>query len=470
MALITTFATTPLTSLLYPRWYQIKLEAWKRGEIDWDENRLTDSDSVSFAKIQSSEVGRLLTYLRIDSMAGILKISSLLAKNPSCTANPKLHPTKQRQISTHTNNNSADLSRPLQVHAVRLMELTDRDSSVMKVSEVDEYTKRDPIVNTFRTFGQLNNIAVAGAVLVVPEASYAVSITDKAMEVSADLILIPWTGSSSMNENLSSLSDAGDNRFENSSYSSFVATSMKYAACNIAIFVDQGFGGSKNGEAPGPSLRKSLSGVMMRDQDDAPTAPNVDQGHHVFFPYFGSEDDTVALRFVLQLAQNPCVTATIVHFKIERGMDEISSADSSSAQAFTEKDGKTPVTVTTAVNSTPDQYAVFFTALRDSLPVEIANRVVFDTHRSSSPFNDTMEYARKEVGMNSNNAGNLIVLGRNSGINSTIDTGMYESSPALGSEARRSLGVMAEGVIRKGLDTSLLVMKDHKKRPSVNST
>ena len=469
MALVTTFATTPLTSLLYPRWYQIKLEAWKRGEIDWDENRLTDSDSVSFAKIQSFEVGRLLTYLRVDSMAGVLKITSLLAKNPSCTAKPRLHPTKQRQASTHTNNNSVDLSRPLQVHAVRFMELTDRDSSVMKVSELDEYTRRDPIVNTFRTFGQLNNIAVAGAVLVVPEASYAVSITDKAMEVSADLILIPWTGSSSMNENLSSLSETGDHRFENSSYSNFVATSMKYATCNIAIFVDQGFGGSKNREAQGPSLRKTLSGVMMRDQDDVPIAPNVDQGHHVFFPYFGSEDDMVALRFVLQLAQNPCVTATIVHFKIERGMDEISSADSSTGQV-SEKSGKSPVTVTTAVNSSPDQYTIFFTALRDSLPSEIANHVVFDTQRSSSPFNDTMEYARKEIGLNPNNAGDLIILGRNSALNSTIDSGMYESSPALGSEARRSLGVVAEGVIRKGLDASLLVMQDHKKRPSVHST
>src|SRR5271156_1939313 len=34
MALITTFATTPLTTLLYPKWYQDKLKLWKKGKID----------------------------------------------------------------------------------------------------------------------------------------------------------------------------------------------------------------------------------------------------------------------------------------------------------------------------------------------------------------------------------------------------------------------------------------------------
>lgn len=44
MALITTFATTPLVVWLYPPWYQRKLERWKQGEIDWDGNRLHYDD------------------------------------------------------------------------------------------------------------------------------------------------------------------------------------------------------------------------------------------------------------------------------------------------------------------------------------------------------------------------------------------------------------------------------------------
>ena len=77
MALITTFVTTPLTSFLYPPWYQKKLEAWKRGEIDWDtgapipsdrtraEDGSNDGENASVA----SEIRSLLVYLRLDNMS-----------------------------------------------------------------------------------------------------------------------------------------------------------------------------------------------------------------------------------------------------------------------------------------------------------------------------------------------------------------------------------------------------------------
>jgi hypothetical protein len=74
MALITTFATTPLTSALYPPWYQRKLEAWKRGDIDWDTGAAMrngeggSSDNISLQKRGATRVGNLLIYLRLDNM------------------------------------------------------------------------------------------------------------------------------------------------------------------------------------------------------------------------------------------------------------------------------------------------------------------------------------------------------------------------------------------------------------------
>ena len=47
MALITTFATTPLTTLLYPEWYQRKLALWKAGKIDWNGNPIESSNDDS---------------------------------------------------------------------------------------------------------------------------------------------------------------------------------------------------------------------------------------------------------------------------------------------------------------------------------------------------------------------------------------------------------------------------------------
>ncbi|KAK3061716.1 hypothetical protein LTR53_019675, partial [Teratosphaeriaceae sp. CCFEE 6253] len=73
MALITTFATTPLTSALYPAWYQRKLNAWKHGEIDWTSGKPirdgSESLDGSFAMHKMSQrVESLLIYLRLDNM------------------------------------------------------------------------------------------------------------------------------------------------------------------------------------------------------------------------------------------------------------------------------------------------------------------------------------------------------------------------------------------------------------------
>lgn len=74
MALATTFATTPLTSALYPPAYQRKLQAWKRGEIDWETGVPLRDGSVSFddgmnrQKEGSSRIESLLIYLRLDNM------------------------------------------------------------------------------------------------------------------------------------------------------------------------------------------------------------------------------------------------------------------------------------------------------------------------------------------------------------------------------------------------------------------
>ena len=82
MALVTTFATTPITAALYPPWYQRKLEAWKRGEIDWDSGApLLDGsgvqeDSITREKMESSRIKSLLIYLRLDNMPTLLAFVS----------------------------------------------------------------------------------------------------------------------------------------------------------------------------------------------------------------------------------------------------------------------------------------------------------------------------------------------------------------------------------------------------------
>ena len=67
--------------------------------------------------------------------------------------------------------------------------------------------------------------------------------------------------------------------------------------------------------------------------------------------------------------------------------------------------------------------------------------------------------ARTEIGQDAKGAGDLVVLGQNSEMSSVLGRDQMEGAPVLESEARRALGVVAEGVVRAGLGASLLVLR-----------
>lgn len=201
MALVTTFITTPLASALYPPSYQKKLEAWKRGEIDWDTGEPVVSDASSGAPPASHDkMHRLLVYFRFDNMPATLRLILLFGKPGS----------SDDEQSSSSHEKEVDRTRAVRVYGIRLAQLTDRDSSVMTVAQVKEVSSYDPLINTFRTAGQLNNVAVSGEVAVVPENRFAEALVSKSENMSADLLLIPWSKTGSLGD--SPISYPGDGR------------------------------------------------------------------------------------------------------------------------------------------------------------------------------------------------------------------------------------------------------------------
>ena len=449
MALITTFTTTPLVIALYPPWYQAKLEAWKRGEIDWDGNRLgrddhADADAVPSEKGEGLEVSRALVHLRLDTMPGVLALVSLFARPTSIAPEDKVHPSKRGTDETVTQHSS---QRHFQVHGIRIKELTDRDSSVMTVTELEEYTQHDPILNTFRTFGQVSNMATCGTVVLTPPDAYASTLVETVNDVSANLLLLSWSASGSLSENQILTTGNALQRFANGSFSQFITKtlSQKNLSSKAAIFVDNGFG-SRHNALKEPATSRPSSGrrpsMNFRDllEATATIMPIQDQGHHIFCPFFGSDDDKAALQLVLQLARDPSVTATVVLFEpIETG-----------------------ATSTSTLNSTS-----FFLS-RDSLPAALAQRVLFTS--SSMPSDTTLmaevvAKAKLEVGQAPRNAGDLIVLGQNVspevGSVLTSAAGKDKGKSILDSDAIRTLGPVAGAILseREELQASLLVIK-----------
>lgn len=457
MALVTTFLSSPLTMYFYPLWYQKKVEAWRRGEIDWDTGKPLEGaeNGDHYDKLAAEKIKRLTIYLRLDSMPNLLAFASLFGGNLDKPA-AKLHPSKEVASTKDANETTTtDVApvRPVEAYGLRLLNLTDRGSSVMQVSEMDSYTAYDPVVNTFRTFGRLHNLAVSGEVLVVPESSFAETLSMRASD--SDLLVLPWSETGGMSEQAIIEDKGTKNKLAASSYISFVNSTFANSSTPVAVLINKNFGGSKNKE---PKQRNRLTRThsnisLASSRDKTVTAPIQDRSHHVFFPFFGGNDDRAALRLVFQLAENPQVTATIVHFDVSDSI--LASSDTSSSSQVISKAGEI---VTTTSTSGREQDAAFFAALRDSLPADIANRVVFETVTSAAPVKDVIARAGIEVGQSPRNAGDLIILGRNVGRNSALSADDADDISNM-SSASSTLGLLAEKVWEGKLGASVLVVK-----------
>lgn len=420
MALVTTVITSPATSALYPPWYQKKLEAWKRGDIDWEGNELRSS-ATSLEKLESTQIHKLLVYLRLESLPALFTFIDLLGgEKPSPIS--RVHKSRLPSVPEDASDSSPP-QHAFEVHGARLLPLTERTSSVMKVSAADD-SSSDPILNTFRTFARLNALSVSGTISTVPTISFASELLSKTSFLSPDLLLVPWPSSIPAD----SEADAPPNRrapFAPGAHSAFISEILSEAPCNAAILVDRSFGAS---------------------------VPSADRGHHIFFPFVGGADDRVALRFVLQLAKNRHVTATVLqvlHTAAPEVRPPPPAATGIGAEAFAPRPklgsrrGSRASAVATAEDALRglaerrEADAAFLCALRDSLPAGLGERVEFLEGEAGQA---VVDVAKGEVG----GVGDVVVVGR--GIGGEGEVG-------------RVLGGLAGDMIDGGVEGSLVVVK-----------
>ncbi|KAB8337254.1 hypothetical protein FH972_021556 [Carpinus fangiana] len=422
MALVTTFATTPLVAALYPPWYQKKLEAWKRGEIDWDSGRPLDNDSddgtddgVRTEKAEASPTQKMLVYLRLDSMPALLAFLTVLgsAKQEGNTSRPSVlsgQPSSSESVARRKP------ERPLEVHGVRLLELTERESSVMKVSEVEEYSLFDPVVNTFRTIGRLLSIVVSGEVSVVPEVYYADTLSTRAREMSSEMVLVPWSETGSMSESQVAPAKSTRTRLASTPYREFVKDVLHEVECSVAVFVNNGFGGAVQHNPR--RLSRTISMMSTHSQHDNSRQQMVNQSHRIFVGFLGGRDDRLAVRFGLQLAKDPRVTLTIAHLKLEQSTEDVDIATATSPVTSSPPpaEGTSQATAVTATvgSHAHELHASFLAALKSSLSAEMAARVTVESVSCTSGWKEELvSQAKKCVAPKAKNAGDLMIVGHN---------------------------------------------------------
>lgn len=84
-------------------------------------------------------------------------------------------------------------SAPMSFDALRLVELTDRTSAVMRVAENENTMRADPISNVFRTFAQLNRLPVRASMSVVAPEQFPSTLISRAKSLASDFVILPWT-------------------------------------------------------------------------------------------------------------------------------------------------------------------------------------------------------------------------------------------------------------------------------------
>ncbi|KAK1834007.1 k+ homeostasis protein kha1 [Podospora conica] len=310
MALVTTFATAPLVSWLYPPAYQQKLELWKKGRIDWDGNPIQhhDSEHDSEEKYRQGDAAtRLMVYLRTDGLSSILSLVSLFTGGQSTlpeTSDPA----------------------PLRIHGCRLVELTERSSSMMKVSEIEEHAGQDPIVKAFGT-STANNTArdvfVSGQVSVVPEGSFADALATQATRGNTDLILVPWSETGSLAETPSYFSSPKTAPLLENRDFSVLAGEIFHAARSITavgVFVDKSLFAERSNETGGAPISRQLTrgsaGVSLAEGHDLNAVKFHSAGRRgqklLRVLHDSGEDDLYAVRIAFQLAHYETVKLEVV--------------------------------------------------------------------------------------------------------------------------------------------------------------
>jgi hypothetical protein len=258
MALITTFMTTPVVMYLYPEWYQkqtANLENHSKSSIlnEDDEKKTINS------KILMTEKYCIVTMLnRIESVPSMMALMQLFNRNVTIS--------------------------PVEIHTLRLLELTQRTSDVMKFKDIEETKRQDPVLNVLKTFANLIGISSLYTHLDFVQ-DYAKSISSYASDVEADIVLLPCVYRRMPLHHEEQVTDLN--------FINQALCTIKH--CTLGIFIDKGFGYIQDGDS------KLVSQVIVVYEE-------------------GQEVDESCLRFALKLQSFRKTSVTVIGTSMHNDM------------------------------------------------------------------------------------------------------------------------------------------------------
>ncbi|KDQ64220.1 hypothetical protein JAAARDRAFT_52200 [Jaapia argillacea MUCL 33604] len=464
-ALILTFMTTPLTILLYPAKY--------RTHAGNARDPLVGSGAAGRPATEEDTRTKFAIVLdKIDQLPAAMSLTQLLQR-PFSSLTPSISTSDEDQKSPAgppTLPYTPILSsHRITIDALRLIELTNRTSAVLKSQEADSLIHSDPIVSVFRTFGYLNRLAVSAALSVVSFDEYSSSVTKHVQDHGSQMVLVPWSTAPSLNVGpvsepapagpsttasynpFEGLFSKGSSRDPSSAvvYTQFVRKVFAETPADIALFLDR----SSN------SLDSSGR-------------------QHILLPFFGGPDDRLALAFVVQLCSNPAVSATVVRIaKTEHTdltpIDTIEHEKSHALQStimshintlspdtvYGQRDTSTRLASDTADNIIWGRFtspsSVHAPEVTDAL-----TRITFQQENTAHPLRTMYDISARE----SRSKNLLVAVGRSRRLAAESHDVEYRQlmttiGGGVSSEVRKTLGDVAAALVGSGTNASILVLQ-----------
>jgi hypothetical protein len=323
-AVVLTCLTTPLVSVLYPPHTRKRTSVGAPGRASGGD---VESPRLSGKKVSQDNQKKRFTVVldKLEHLPSVMAITQLIRATPTLhtiveNSDGITKVTSRPSVFTTGSNETLSGSSPVVIEALRLIELSDRASALMKSSVTEYVIHTDPVLSIFRKFGQLNDVTVTPALSIVPFDDMPYSVAEHATANDSDLIMIPW-----LPPQIASPDDFLDAVQQQQQPQSPQPHAAKHNPFDLLFKTTH----SSNIEKSASVVHSHfVRGVFMKAKTDVAlyvdqSPPGVDiatgSRHHVFLPFFGGPDDRLALDFVVQICDNPKMTATIVRITKNEG-------------------------------------------------------------------------------------------------------------------------------------------------------
>ncbi|KAH8550723.1 Sodium/hydrogen exchanger family-domain-containing protein [Umbelopsis sp. PMI_123] len=410
MAIVTTCMTTPAVLWLYPESYQ-RQRARELGEA----GSKSPLEVISPEEPKEETYRVMVTLNKLESVPAMMVLIQMLQHDASSERRRRRsfqHPQRWPLVQ-------------LEVHALRLIELTQRSSAVMKIQDIDTL-ERDPVLSVFRTFARLGGIKLKDDVTITTPTEFSNVVIAAAQDDNVNAIILPWQllakdAAKTHDNHHEGSSEFNKEALDDVRYAAFLRRVLETSQQTVGVLVDRGY------------TKTAYSKTIL-------------------VPFIGGSDDREAIKFALRMQTDGAKILIVRFIKEEeqsekkRPISHLTSSRNPSVFSI-----QTYLQEIDAVAS--DQ--TFFETLSEDGIISNGNQVAHDTiPENDEYYHDIPQYQTVHISkvkqqistfVEDLHESDLVIVGRRrlDSDKATLDGGVNEAGKTLGGVAQIIMSVRA---------------------------